>query len=172
VTEIAQSLANNANVARGDIDTLIDNLRITEHERNDVLSMYRQALDENKRVAAERSRMEDLARLKEAELVRAANVNQQLVRELEKLKYQSSQSVGTLDEVNDLLSIVETERMRNKDLQEHIKAISASGSSPVAEVADLQRTIEQQYILIGEMDSEQARLIVENSKLRERLQND
>jgi regulator of replication initiation timing len=36
-------------------------------------------------------------------------------------------------------------------------------------LGELERTIEQQYILIGEMDTEQAKLMLENTRLREQL---
>ena len=96
--------------------------------------------------------------------------------ELEKLVARTEiENNGLTNEISNLNSIIDSERGKIRELQEYIEALSAvklGGSSP-ARTGDasreLERTIEQQYALIGEMDSEQARLIVENSRLREQL---
>jgi hypothetical protein len=69
------------------------------------------------------------------------------------------------EQIKDLVGLVELERSKAKLMSIEPPKISES-DSPEA----LRQTIEQQYILIGEMDAEQAKLILENTRLREQLQ--
>ena len=164
--------------------SVVESLRITEKERNDVLNLYRQVVNENKAISSnldrnsiEKSRIEELWRERESELAKAAQANHGLVAqcrqaELEiaslraKIFQQSScedleaQNAALNEQIKDLVALVAAANSQ----QNHL-AVEALPTS----LAELERTIEQQYILIGEMDAEQARLIVENSDLREKL---
>jgi len=172
-----------------EIENVLESLRLTEKERNDVVSLYRKVADENKvignsldKISLERMRFEELAKSKEMELVKAAQANHQLAAqcrqaELEiaalRAKCFSSPKIALLEaenaslneQIKDLVGLVELERSKAKLMSIEPPKISES-DSPEA----LRQTIEQQYILIGEMDAEQAKLILENTRLREQLQ--
>ena len=189
---------------REQVRKVMETLRITESERNDILAMYRQLI-------AEKNKFDELNFEKgeaQKELARASQVNLQLVAQCRKaendvatLRAQLSdlsarmemmssshrQNPAIADDINrnimhrerfdlekaavsnsslnaqikDLLSLVESERSKNRELQEYVEALSAVKLGGGEDVEELKRTIEQQYALIGEMDAEQSRLILQ-----------
>ena len=175
---------------QAELDTVMESLRITERERNDVVSLYRQIADENRAIGAnldrlvlDKARFEELARSKETELMKAAQANQQLVAQCRQAELEiaglrakifntspDTNKVATLEaeiaalneQIKDLVGLVELERSKTK-------LLSLEPPKTGSGLAELERTIEQQYILIGEMDAEQAKLILENTRLREQL---
>ena len=174
--------------AQVDIESLMESLRLTENERNEVLTLYRQTMTENRaigsnidRLAVEKTRFEELLKSKESELHLASQTNQSLLAQCRQAELEiaslrakvfeatrddknrgaiaslETQNIALNEQIKDLVALVEMERSKRGD------------SIPSAKLAELERTIEQQYVLIGEMDAEQARLILENSRLREGL---
>lgn len=113
------SQQSQATRGRDEVAALMESLRITENERNDILGLYKQLVNENKHIRSACDR-------------------------------------------------AESEKRR---LETALKAepVAVASSTSDQDLMQLQKTIDQQYALIGEMDVEQARLIVENSKLREQL---
>ena len=141
------------------ISELMETLRITEIERNDVLSLYKQIVEEKNNSALENARISHinqqlLARCRQAEIDAAARDDRHVD-----------------NQITDLLSLVELERAKNRELYEYVEALSAVklGGNVDEEAAQLRKTVEQQYTLIGEMDAEHARLIVENDRLKSSL---
>lgn len=113
------SQQSQATRGRDEVAALMESLRITENERNDVLGLYKQLVSENKHIRSACDRAESENRRLETAL--------------------------------------------------QAKPVAVASSTSDQDLMQLQKTIDQQYALIGEMDVEQARLIVENSKLREQL---
>jgi len=141
------------------ISELMETLRITEIERNDVLNLYKQIVEEKNNAALENSRI--------------THINQQLVARCRQVEIDAAarDDRNVDNQISDLLSLVELERAKNRELYEYVEALSAVklGANQEDEAAELRKTVEQQYTLIGEMDAEHARLIVENDRLKSSL---
>lgn len=170
------------------VTSLIETLTVTESERNDVLALYKQVVQENKNLNdrfQQYLHLDETLRAKSEALARSSLVNQQLQADVAFLRTQlselssrrpgleqgttSSASISSLNaQIKDLVSLVETERIKNRELQEYVEALSAVKLGG-DDIEELQKTIDQQYTLIGEMDAEQAKLIVENNRLKLQL---
>lgn len=170
------------------VTSLIETLTVTESERNDVLALYKQVVQENKNLndrLQQYLHLDETLRAKSEALARSSLVNQQLQADVAFLRTQlselssrrpgleqgtsSSVSISSLNaQIKDLVSLVETERIKNRELQEYVEALSAVKLGG-DDIEELQKTIDQQYTLIGEMDAEQAKLIVENNRLKLQL---
>jgi len=163
---------------------------ITEKERDDILTMYKQLINENKHLQSNfsklyldrdqvvekdteidswKSQCEDLKKqLKQAQLD-IGSLRTQLSRATDAARRSGGQCrITDADDMDIKLAELESKNevltLEIQELQERLKLENGFDKTCLME-----KTIEQQYALIGEMDAEQARLIVENSRLREQV---
>jgi chromosome segregation ATPase len=135
-------------------------LRATENERNDIMTMYKQLAAETKILQSsfhsldqQRIGLENaLAAAQKPQIVRPANHIAQLALQ------------DGSPRVDALTHQLANEKQVNLELQQYIESLEAGNPK-----TELEKVIEQQYALIGEMDSEQARLLVELSHLKQQL---
>ena len=161
VTELqrAQQAGQFAERTRGELESLMADLRATEAERNDILGLYKQVVAENKALHREEA---NTAERDAAEISRIAIELERVQTQLRETQTQNLALHAQMDggdQMARLEQVLQIERERNRQLQLRLPADDDV----------LRRTIEQQYALIGEMDAEQARLLLENSQLREQL---
>ena len=146
--ELVRLQANH--VAQSQVESLMESLRLTEKERNDILSLYRQIVDETKVIASEKSKFEDILRLRESE-------NQELIVRCREATLSNQDLIARCREAE---LVIASQQSKNVFPQQDAAVLN-----------ELEKTIEQQYILIGEMDAEQSRLLVEIDQLRDQLQH-
>ena len=178
------------NTARLEVNNAIENLKITEKERDDILTMYKQLINENKHLQSNfsklyldrdqvvekdteidswKSQCEDLKKqLKQAQLD-IGSLRTQLSRATDAARRSGGPCrITDADDMDIKLAELESKNevltLEIQELQERLKLENGFDKTCLME-----KTIEQQYALIGEMDAEQARLIVENSRLREQV---
>jgi regulator of replication initiation timing len=184
------ALMRNQEGHKGEFEGVCDRLRVTERERDDILAMYKQVINENRNFSNAivssshktqdgKSRDDLIMAVAECEVLRERLAERQveidgLRKALEAMTVMKKTQNPDDHQLERIRAAMGKETEKNRKLEKEIvelrkKLQESTATVPTTSVADLEKTVEQQYALIGEMDSEQARLIVENSRLREQL---
>jgi chromosome segregation ATPase len=150
------------NTDQEELGRVMERLTVTERERDDVLEMYKQVIKSkfSTDISHRSNGDENVAILATAECQVLREKLAERQKEIDALKARFGKEARKED----------SERLieKNRELETQVTDLRRKIRETTS-AENLEKTIEQQYALIGEMDAEHARLIVENSRLREQL---
>ena len=171
---LIESLTNAKDMAFAELmqckQELVDRRQSGDKENQDVGTQIRNFEDAEKQNLVEANKIEEF---------RALNATIETLRDdIKQLQHEMGETEKDRDsilemyselkpiqfECEQLESLLQIERQHNQELEQYVIVLNSVRAN-----TDMQKTIEQQYALIGEMDMEQSRLMVENCRLRSQL---